>query len=418
MAVSPSLRRWAIQHVPDWLHPAMRSIELGGNAIVGTGLRLLPGTSRALGPPRRITPTLREYVEAHPTVASYTEIFPAHWLKRSVPRTMDTELHPSFVQDMSRHAWPAGVGIVENGRVLTAMGAVVAPGDCFIADVSHTGGSDDARMHPIFSELRLPRITRSEAALAVLTMYASNIAGHYYYGHWMLDTLPRLALLEKSGVAWDKLIAPQATRFQRDTLRLLGVDPERIIADRGLHIDAARLVIPTLPGLPGNPPSWACDFLRSRFLPLAPPSTRSDRKIYISREKAKTRHVLNERELVQALEARGFERVLLEDLPFLEQVRLLNESSVVISPHSTGLTNLVFCRPGTSVIEIFSPRYVTVCWWSLANQVGLNYGYALGLGKGGGAFRVHEDIVVDVPKVLRLFDEMLNTPRLRADISL
>lgn len=417
MAVSPTLRRWAVQHMPGWLHPAMRNMELRGNAIVGTGLRLLPGTSRALGPPRRIVPTLKEYARSHAAIASYTDLFPAHWLRRSAPRRMETELHPSFVQDMSRRAWSAGVGVIEGGRVLTSMGAVVAPGDCFIADVSHTGGSDDARMHPIFSELRLPRITRSEVTLAVLTMYASNIAGHYYYGHWMLDTLPRLALLEKSGVAWDKLVAPQATRFQRDTLRLLGIKAEQIIADRDLHLEAARLVVPTLPGLPGNPPRWACDFLRSRFLPLAPPSMRSDRKIYISREKAKTRHVLNERELVQALEKRGFERVLLEELPFLEQIRLLNESSVVISPHSTGLTNLVFCRPGTSVIEIFSPRYVTVCWWSLADQVGLDYGYVLGLGKSGGGFRVHEDIVVDVPQVLRLLDEMLETPRMPADIS-
>jgi hypothetical protein len=413
--MNPGLRRWAIQHVPDWLHPVMRSMEQGSNAVVGTGLRLLPGTSRALGPPRRIARTLREYVETNPTAATYTEIFPAHWLKRPVPHMVDAVLHPSFEEDLSRYAWPAGVGVIENGRVLTSTGTVIAPKDCFIADVSHTGGSDHAHKHPIFSELRLPRITRSEATLAVLTMYASNVAGHYYYGHWMLDTLPRLALLEKSGIAWDQLVAPQATRFQRDTLKILGIDPARIIAERDLHIEAARLVVPTLPGLPGNPPRWVCDFLRSRFLPAAPPSTRWDRKIYISREKAKTRHVLNERELLKALEIRGFERVLLEDLPFLEQVRLLNEARVVVSPHSTGLTNLVFCRPGTSVIEIFSPRYVTVCWWSLANQVGLDYGYVLGLGKSGGGFRVHEDIVVDVPQVLRLLDEMLETPPVRAN---
>jgi capsular polysaccharide biosynthesis protein len=414
MAVNPSLRRWALEHLPNWIHPAMRGLEQNSYAAAGTALRLLPGTSRELGPPRRIVPTLRDYAKAQPSHATYTELFPAHWMKRSLPRMVEAELHPSFVQDLSRYAWPAGVGVIKNGRVLTSMGAVIAPEDNFIADVSHTGGNDNARMHPIFSELRLPPVTRTESAVAVLTMYASNIDGHYYYGHWMLDTLPRLALLEKSGIAWDKLVVPQATRFQRDTLALLGIDASRLITGRDLHIEAAKLVVPTLPGLPGNPPRWACDFLRNRFLPLVQATARSDRKIYISRAKAKTRHVVNEGELRQALEKRGFEYVLLEDLPFLEQVRLLNESSFVVSPHSTGLTNLVFCRPGTSVIEIFSPRYVTACWWALANEVELDYGYVLGLGKRSGGFRVHEDITVDIPQLLRLVDEMLEMPRLRA----
>jgi capsular polysaccharide biosynthesis protein len=241
-------------------------------------------------------------------------------------------------------------------------------------------------------------------------MYASNIAGHYYYGHWMLDTLPRLALLRAGGLPWQKIVAPQATGFQRETLSLLGIDPSIIISERDLHIEAQPLIVPSLPGLPGNPPRWACDFLRDSFLPLAGARAAGDRKIYISRERAKTRHLVNEPELLRALEARGFERVLLEELPFLEQVKLLNEASVVISPHSTGLTNLVFSRPGTKVIEIFSPKYVTVCWWALADQVGLDYGYILGRGKAAGGFRVHEDISVDVSKVLRLLDSMLEGP--------
>jgi capsular polysaccharide biosynthesis protein len=414
MAISARLRQKAILYVPNWLHPALRRMEQGGNAAAGMALRRLPGTSREIGPPRWIAPTLREYAQSNPTVAAYTEIYPSHWIKRPVPRTIETELHPAFVQEMSRLAWPAGVGVIKGGRVLTSMGAVIAPDDRFLGDVSHTGGADDARVHPIFSTLKLPRVRQYQDSVAVLTTYASNIAGHYFYSHWMLDALPRLALLERSGIAWDKLVAPQATHFQRETLRLLGIDARRIIAERDLHIESARLVVPSLPGLSGNPPRWVCDFLHSRFVPLASPSTRSDRRIYISREKAKTRHVLNERELMQALELRGFERVLLEDLPFLEQVRLLNEASIVVSPHSTGLTNLVFCRPGISVIEIFGPRYVTTFFWSIAAQMGLDYGYLLGRGKGGGGYRVHEDIVVDVAEVLRLLDEMLETPRLRA----
>jgi hypothetical protein len=95
-------------------------------------------------------------------------------------------------------------------------------------------------------------------------------------------------------------------------------------------------------------------------------------------------------------------------------VRLLNEAAIVVSPHSTGLTNLLFCRPGTSVIEIFAPRYVTTCWYALANELDLDYGYVIGLGKRGGGHRVHEDIIVDIAQVLRLLDETMEAAPLRA----
>jgi hypothetical protein len=407
--VSARLRQWAILHVPDWLHPAMRRIEQSRNVVAGAALRLLPGTSRDFGPPRQITLTLREYAKANPSVAAYKEVYPPHWINRPLPRTLETNLHPAFAQELSRCAWPAGVGVIDGGRVLTSMGAVITPDDRLVADVSHTGGADNPRAHPIFSELRLPHVSRYDEAVAVLTTYASNIYGHYFYSHWMLDALPRLALLERSGIVWDKLVAPQATHFQRETLRLLGIDAMRIVAERDLQIESARLVVPTLPGLPGNPPHWVCDFLQRRFLPLTSPTMQSERRIYISREKARTRHVVNERELMEALEKYSFERVFLEDLPFLEQVRLLNETSIVVSPHSTGLTNLVFCRPGISVIEIFSPSYVTTFFWSIAAQMGLDYGYVLGRGRPGRAHHVHENILVDVGQVVRLLEGMLKS---------
>src|SRR5690348_9085100 len=100
MATTARLRQWAILHVPDWLHPAMRSAERGRNAVAGKALRLLPGTSRQIGPPRHIAQTLREYTLARPNRATYREIYPSHWLKRSMPRRMEAELDPAFAQDL------------------------------------------------------------------------------------------------------------------------------------------------------------------------------------------------------------------------------------------------------------------------------------------------------------------------------
>jgi hypothetical protein len=44
-----------------------------------------------------------------------------------------------------------------------------------------------------------------------------------------------------------------------------------------------------------------------------------------------------------------------------------------IAPHGAGLANLMFCRPGTRILQLYSPNYVNPMFWYMSNQVGLNY---------------------------------------------
>ena len=78
------------------------------------------------------------------------------------------------------------------------------------------------------------------------------------------------------------------------------------------------------------------------------------RKIFVTRNDAKTRKLLNAEKLMMAL--KGWETITLEDLPITEQVRCFSEASHVISTHGAGLTNLLWCEPGTQVIEIQDPK--------------------------------------------------------------
>jgi len=74
------------------------------------------------------------------------------------------------------------------------------------------------------------------------------------------------------------------------------------------------------------------------------------RKIFISRDHAVSRKLLNAEKLMMAL--RGWETISLEDMPIKEQVRYFSESSHVVTTHGAGLVNLLWCDPGTKVIEI------------------------------------------------------------------
>ena len=50
----------------------------------------------------------------------------------------------------------------------------------------------------------------------------------------------------------------------------------------------------------------------------------------------------------------------------------------IVAVHGAGLTNLLFCRPGTRVIEIFPENFVKSTYFWLARQLGLEYHYLIG----------------------------------------
>ena len=71
-------------------------------------------------------------------------------------------------------------------------------------------------------------------------------------------------------------------------------------------------------------PLWCCQFLRDRFLVYKDPKQFPDKKrIFISREHARARKVLNEEEMMTLLEDYGFTKVTLESLTVVEQINLL-----------------------------------------------------------------------------------------------
>lgn len=78
------------------------------------------------------------------------------------------------------------------------------------------------------------------------------------------------------------------------------------------------------------------------------------RKIYVSRKKALTRRLVNAEKMMMAL--KGWETVVLEELSIKEQVQCFAEASHIVSPHGAGLTNLLWCEPGTKVVEIQDPK--------------------------------------------------------------
>ena len=66
---------------------------------------------------------------------------------------------------------------------------------------------------------------------------------------------------------------------------------------------------------------------------------------------------------------------LLRVLPELrrEQVAVVRDARMVVAPHGAGLTNIVFCRPGTTVIELSTGFWWNPCYRYIASMRGLPY---------------------------------------------
>ena len=80
------------------------------------------------------------------------------------------------------------------------------------------------------------------------------------------------------------------------------------------------------------------------------------RKIVVLRPGAKTRKITNSDELLLAL--KGWETVALEKMTIREQMKTFAEATHIVAAHGAGLVNLLWCRPGTKVLEIQDPKMI------------------------------------------------------------
>jgi len=74
------------------------------------------------------------------------------------------------------------------------------------------------------------------------------------------------------------------------------------------------------------------------------------KKIFISREDAENRKIINQNELLMALQ--GWETITLDNLSIKEQVKIFAEATHIVAPHGAGLINLLWCDPKTKVYEL------------------------------------------------------------------
>jgi len=190
------------------------------------------------------------------------------------------------------------------------------------------------------------------------------------HSHWLTSHLPKLILLKERGELENVVLPPPSLRTSviDSSLEMLGMNPDDFCT-----LDYTRpLRVKELTVLETD-----------RFRPELLQSVREafsesitgdpHRRIYISRAKAARRKLLNEDDIWPLLKSMGFEKVFMEELSFSKQVELMQQSAVVVAPHGAAITNVLFCQPGTHVVEIADLSFPNPNFYALASAMGHHY---------------------------------------------
>jgi capsular polysaccharide biosynthesis protein len=187
------------------------------------------------------------------------------------------------------------------------------------------------------------------------------------YGHFLFDTLPIIALCREAIFAGRlKVLMPGFPSWGLSVLEAFGICRDHVVFGQGgaMRCDSV-LVSDTLTTLSTFLPNPALCRIPANALGVDVftrwTSRDSGGRIYLSRENQNNyfaRHVENEQEVRLALRAMGFSILEPANMPFHEQVKAVNNASIIVGAHGSGFGNLIFARPGTVVIDLMPQDWI------------------------------------------------------------
>lgn len=244
----------------------------------------------------------------------------------------------------------------------------------------------------------------------------SDFAQVNYY-HFLIDALGRYAIYENLSDQLpeiDCFICPRpfSDRLTR-WIDALGIPASRVVlADENDRFVCQRIVAPTFPGRKRDMAAWVPAFWRDR---LQGTLSSGERRLYVSR-KTGARAVRNSDEVETRLAREGFE--IIEPAQVADAPVLFSEARIVIGAHGAGLTDGIFCPPGTTLVELVPSDHVFPYYYSMAGAAQIDYAYLVGQSLGSrrkGAWGPSPfDFEVDVDALIRGVTELASRERIAA----
>jgi hypothetical protein len=359
--------------------------------------------------------------------ARYIDLYPSLTTRLQVPEALFKALSPYKIYDAADTA-AATLTVQTNYHLVK-----VPHGRIYSDNVTHVAviSEDNKLIHDVSFQFSLKQ-TCTPAENAVFnqkyfhqpiqykgTVFSALIGGGPInnYGHWLIDVLPRIYLLKESGLfdSVDWFLVPNYQYdYQKESLKLLGIDESKVINGQQVHhLQADAIITTTAPRGERSflIPDWITHLHRKYLLTDETIDNKTyPELVYISRKDSKLRKVVNEDQVIDVLSGYGFETIVSSELSFQEKINLFAKAKVIVSASSAGLGSLFYGNAAGEVLEIFSQGFVHTHYYNMAQSIGMGYHYLIckhpapaTTGKQG----ERENITVDIDELQKALHQML-----------
>jgi capsular polysaccharide biosynthesis protein len=218
----------------------------------------------------------------------------------------------------------------------------------------------------------------------------TSIVGRMDQGYWhfLMDAVTRLHALSSFPGDARILVRPDPLPWQKDILDMLGVG-DRLVEAPSTHLRVEHFYFSSFTSMAGAWNPFGVDFLRKNLLPFGK-TTEAGEKLYLKRGDGWTRGIVNEEELCDFMQARGWRVVRPETMTVAEQIGLFQNARAVCSVHGSALTNLLWASSECKVVELCADNFVLGSFEWLARCLGLEHTFLMH--KGNARFSIKVDM--------------------------
>ena len=301
-----------------------------------------------------------------PPLAECTVVGPAEYRTRLHPLTVNSTTSEAMhyvahmvrapaltLEHLTNQYWFPKLGLLLSERGLVWRHSFLGPfQEGFLSSVPAIvetplpGGGREPRFYPDRLR-RAPRIAGER--LLIANSEQPN------YGHYLLDIAPLIHL-------GARMRAPMLTwtlrPWQRALIARLDVPPDLVREIRPEPVFLEHAIVSNRHS--GEASQNAHPQHRQAFAAIlasvrkAAPGFASPPRILVCRSLAMSRNLVNRAAMIEALKPLGFVAIQPEKLSFDEQVLAFAEAEAVVCEFGAAMANVMFCRPGTKVVEIIA----------------------------------------------------------------
>ena len=181
--------------------------------------------------------------------------------------------------------------------------------------------------------------------------------------HFLFDIIPKIYLinLKTDLKKIDYFYVSDPKKWQIKIFKILGIGEKKLLSSKkNNHIFAEEIYAVDHPWYDKGYiqenvkriPRWIIQKNREFFLNNSKQKLKN--KIFLDRSQSKYNHcqINNLNDIKNLVLRKNFKLCKPEYLSFIKQINLFKSSSIIIGAHGAAFSNIIFCKPGTKIIEI------------------------------------------------------------------